>query len=81
VAAGVRTVVLRDGTRDGQLGGAALALAERLVDARADVILAGGIASLAELRHARAAGIAGVIVGRALLEKRFTLAEALACCG
>jgi phosphoribosylformimino-5-aminoimidazole carboxamide ribotide isomerase len=45
------------------------------------VIVSGGVASLDDLRRAREAGIAGVVVGRALLEKRFTLAEALACAG
>ena len=34
---------------------------------------------LADLRAARAAGLAGVIVGRALHAGRFTMAEALAC--
>jgi phosphoribosylformimino-5-aminoimidazole carboxamide ribonucleotide (ProFAR) isomerase len=81
VAAGVRCVVYRDLDRDGTLRGASLTKAAALVGRHASVILAGGIASLDELRAARRAGIAGVIVGRALHEGRFTLAEALACCG
>jgi len=43
------------------------------------VIVSGGVASLADLRSAAEAGLAGAIVGRALHEGRFTLAEALAC--
>jgi len=39
------------------------------------------VASLDDLRRARQAGLAGAVVGRALLENRFTLAEALACAG
>ena len=35
--------------------------------------------TLEDLRAARAAGLAGAIVGRALHEARFTLAEALTC--
>jgi phosphoribosylformimino-5-aminoimidazole carboxamide ribotide isomerase len=81
VAAGIRHVVYRDLDRDGALQGADLAGAVTLVGRGADVILAGGVASLDELKAARRAGVAGVIVGRALLEGRFTLEEALACCG
>jgi phosphoribosylformimino-5-aminoimidazole carboxamide ribotide isomerase len=39
----------------------------------------GGVRSPEDIRAARAAGARGVILGRALLEGRFTLAEALAC--
>lgn len=81
VAAGVTTVVYRDRERDGTLRGADLPAAARLLGRGADVVLAGGVVGLDELRLARARGFAGVIVGRALLEGRFTLAEALACCG
>lgn len=81
VDAGVRHVVYRNRQRDGALQGADLAGAAALVGHDARVILAGGIAYLDELRAARRAGIAGVIVGRALHEGRFSLEEALACCG
>ena len=37
------------------------------------------VSSLDDLRAARAAGLAGAIVGRALYEGRFTLVEALEC--
>ena len=39
----------------------------------------GGVSSLDDLRGLQATGSAGVIVGRALYEKKFTLEEALAC--
>jgi len=39
----------------------------------------GGVRSLDDIRAAREAGAQGVILGRALLEGRFTLKEALAC--
>jgi phosphoribosylformimino-5-aminoimidazole carboxamide ribotide isomerase len=81
VRAGVSTVVHRDHARDGTLDGADLEGAARLLGRGADVILAGGIAGLDEIRCARDLGFAGVIVGRALLAGRFTLAEAMACCG
>jgi phosphoribosylformimino-5-aminoimidazole carboxamide ribotide isomerase len=81
VEAGIATVVYRDRERDGTLAGADRAGAARLLGRGADIVLAGGVATLDELRRAREAGFAGVIVGRALLAGRFTLAEALQCCG
>jgi phosphoribosylformimino-5-aminoimidazole carboxamide ribotide isomerase len=74
-------VVYRNLDRDGSLEGADLGGAEALLGHDARVILAGGIAFLDELRAARRLGLAGVIVGRALHEGRFSLEEALACCG
>ena len=80
-AQGVRTVVYTDVARDGTLGGPDLAGARSLADGAdgLEVIVSGGIATLDDLRAARAAGLAGAIVGRALHEAKFTLAEALAC--
>jgi len=79
-AQGARTVVYTDVTRDGTLGGPDVAGARALGDGGGlEVIVSGGIATLDDLRAARAAGLAGAIVGRALHEAKFTLAEALAC--
>jgi len=74
---GVTTVIHTDVMRDGMLGGPDLdgALALRAVGAA--VIASGGVASLDDIRAVGAAGLAGVIVGRALYEGRFRLAEAL----
>lgn len=79
VAAGIGVVVHRDLERDGTLAGPDLEGARRLNRLGAEIILAGGIASPAHLAAARDAGLGGVIVGRALLEGRITLEEALAC--
>jgi phosphoribosylformimino-5-aminoimidazole carboxamide ribotide isomerase len=38
----------------------------------------GGARALSDLAAARAAGCAGIVLGKALLEGRFTLSEALA---
>ena len=77
---GARTVVYTDVARDGTLGGPDVAGARALGDEGGlDVIVSGGIATLDDLRAARAAGLAGAIVGRALHEAKFTIAEALAC--
>ena len=75
---GARTVVYTDVARDGALAGPDLAGA-RALGSGLEVIISGGIASLDDLRAVRAAGFSGAIVGRALHEARFTLAEALAC--
>jgi phosphoribosylformimino-5-aminoimidazole carboxamide ribotide isomerase len=39
----------------------------------------GGVAGLDDVQHARSANAAGVVLGRALLEGRFTLQEAFSC--
>ncbi|MGL9774654.1 MAG: HisA/HisF-related TIM barrel protein [Sodalis sp. (in: enterobacteria)] len=43
------------------------------------VQVGGGIRSAADVAQLRHSGVQGVIVGRALLENKFTVAEALAC--
>jgi phosphoribosylformimino-5-aminoimidazole carboxamide ribotide isomerase len=78
---GAKTVVYADVRRDGALAGPDVVGARALAALRLDVIVSGGIASLADLRAARVAGLAGAIVGRALHEGRFTVAEAVACLG
>jgi phosphoribosylformimino-5-aminoimidazole carboxamide ribotide isomerase len=78
---GVTTVVYRDLDRDGGLAGADLQGAATVSEQGLDVIVAGGVAGLDDVRGALALGLAGVIVGRALYEQKLVLEEALACCG
>ncbi len=80
VADGIDTVIYTDIGRDGMLGGPDLAGAAALLTTGARVIVSGGVASADDIRGARASGLAGVIVGRALYEGRLTLSEALAAC-
>ena len=80
VADGIGTVIYTDIGRDGMLGGPDLAGAAALLATGARVIVSGGVASAEDIRDARASGLAGVIVGRALYEGRLTLSEALAAC-
>jgi len=78
--AGIGTVVYTDLGREGGLGGADVGGATALArEAGVDVIVSGGVGALDDVRAIRAAGLAGAVVGRALFEGRFTLAEALAC--
>ena len=77
--AGIRTIIYNEVTRDGALTGPDIAGATQVAALGADVIVSGGVGSLDDLRAARAAGLAGACVGRALYDGRFTIAEALAC--
>ena len=78
---GIRTIIYNEVTRDGKLTGPDIEGAARLAASGGglDVIVSGGVGSLDDLRAARAAGLAGVCVGRALYDDKFTIAEALAC--
>src|SRR5207247_1566585 len=78
-ALGARTVIYTDAARDGTLTGPDLVGARAIAALGLDVIVSGGVAWLDDLRRAAAAGLAGAIVGRALHERRFTLAGGLAC--
>jgi phosphoribosylformimino-5-aminoimidazole carboxamide ribotide isomerase len=79
VDAGVDTLIYTDVSRDGMLTGPDIKGAVELQSLGAAVIASGGISSLEDVRSVRAAGLAGVIIGRALYEGRMTLREALAC--
>lgn len=78
-AAGIETFMVTAIARDGTLAGPDLALLERLVGlVQGRLVASGGIGTLDDLRHVQALGCAGAILGRALYERRFTLAEAIA---
>ncbi len=76
---GVRTIVYRDLARDGLVMGADIDGAAAIASLDVDVIVAGGVAGLDDIALAARRGMAGVIVGRALYEGRFTLREAIEC--
>lgn len=78
--AGVHALIYTDIERDGMLQGLNLQQTAALArQVSIPVIASGGIASLEELRALIACGnIAGVIIGRALYEQRFSLQEAYA---
>jgi phosphoribosylformimino-5-aminoimidazole carboxamide ribotide isomerase len=77
---GVARIEYTDVVRDGMLVGPNLAGIEQLARASGlRVSAAGGVASIEDLRALKAlapAGVDEVIVGKALYERRFTLAEA-----
>ena len=71
--------VVTDITRDGMLSGPdVVGLAVTAAAADVPVIASGGVATLDDIRAlASTPGLAGVIVGKAIYEGRFTVAEAL----
>jgi len=79
-AHGARHLLCTDIERDGMLAGFNLSLYRHLAEIAPGLAVqaSGGVRSVEDIRAARAAGARGVILGRALLEGRFTLAEALA---
>ncbi|MEM6160927.1 1-(5-phosphoribosyl)-5-[(5-phosphoribosylamino)methylideneamino]imidazole-4-carboxamide isomerase [Erwinia sp. P6884] len=78
---GLKHVLCTDISRDGTLSGSNVAL-YREVAARYPAIAfqsSGGIGSLDDIAALRGSGAQGVIVGRALLEGKFTVTEAISC--
>lgn len=79
---GAASVVVTNIARDATLEGPDVEGLAAVAEATAiPVVASGGVGSLDDLRAlAGARGIAGVIVGKALYERRFTLEEALMAC-
>ena len=78
---GLKHVLCTDISRDGTLAGSNVAL-YREVSARYPQIAfqaSGGIGSLDDIAQLRDSGVEGVIVGRALLDGKFSVTEAISC--
>ncbi|ARJ43142.1 1-(5-phosphoribosyl)-5-[(5-phosphoribosylamino)methylideneamino]imidazole-4-carboxamide isomerase [Pantoea alhagi] len=78
---GLQHVLCTDISRDGTLSGSNVSLYQE-VSARFPQVAfqsSGGIGSLADIAALRGSGAQGVIVGRALLEDKFTVSEAISC--
>jgi len=79
---GAKSFIFTDIATDGTLTGPNLKANELLAEATgAEVIVSGGVSSLADVKQVTMAAnqstISGVIIGKALYEKRFSLPEAL----
>lgn len=76
---GLKTIICTDVDRDGMLAGsnAALYAHLRVRMPSLDVLASGGVRDMADLLELKHAGIAGVIVGKALYEGCIDLAEAI----
>ncbi|MEQ4512442.1 MAG: 1-(5-phosphoribosyl)-5-[(5-phosphoribosylamino)methylideneamino]imidazole-4-carboxamide isomerase [Dickeya sp.] len=78
---GLKHVLCTDISRDGTLQGSNVEL-YREISARYPQIAfqaSGGIGSLSDIAALRDSGVRGVIVGRALLEGKFNVTEAISC--
>ncbi|HDZ9125093.1 TPA: 1-(5-phosphoribosyl)-5-[(5-phosphoribosylamino)methylideneamino]imidazole-4-carboxamide isomerase [Vibrio cholerae] len=78
---GLKHVLCTDISRDGTLAGSNVELYRDLCRQYPQVQFqsSGGIGSLADIEALKGTGVAGVIVGRALLDGKFTAQEAFAC--
>lgn len=79
--AGLRHLLCTDISRDGMLAGPNIELYRRLREIAPGVAVqaSGGVRDVADIQAAREAGCSGAVLGRALLEGKVELAEALAC--
>lgn len=78
---GAAAVLYTDVSRDGMQGGPAVQATAALQQGlKIPVLASGGVGRLADLDACAAAGIHGVVMGRALYEGAFTIEEALARC-
>jgi phosphoribosylformimino-5-aminoimidazole carboxamide ribotide isomerase len=76
--AGAETFIFTDIATDGTLAGPNIEAVLQMAEATGKTVIAsGGVSSLEDLKVIAAKGISGAIVGKALYENRFTLADAL----
>jgi phosphoribosylformimino-5-aminoimidazole carboxamide ribotide isomerase len=77
-ASGISTLVYTDIARDGTLAGPNLAALRSVVSAfEGAVIASGGVGNIGDISDIKAAGADGVVIGRALYDRRILLPEAL----
>ncbi len=78
---GLKHVLCTDISRDGTLAGSNVFLYEEVCARYPQVAFqsSGGIGDINDVAALRGTGVRGVIVGRALLEGKFTVKEAIAC--
>jgi phosphoribosylformimino-5-aminoimidazole carboxamide ribotide isomerase len=78
---GAKHVLCTDISRDGTLQGANTELYQEMAARFPHVSwqASGGIGSIADIEALKPTNVGGVILGRALLEGKFTVKEAIAC--
>lgn len=78
---GLKHVLCTDISRDGTLNGSNVSLYRELTSRFPDIAFqsSGGIGCIADIAALRHSAVQGVIVGRALLENKFTVSEAISC--
>jgi len=77
---GLQTIIFTNIKRDGMQSGVDIPATVALATGSGlAVIASGGVGTLEDIRQVKAAGLPGVVVGKALYEKKFTLSEAIKC--
>lgn len=78
---GVKTFLVTDISKDGVLQGSNVELYTQIGQrySELDVITSGGVGSLDDVRALKAIKPYGIIIGKALYENKFTVAEAITC--
>ena len=78
---GLKTILVTDIGRDGVLGGANNALYKKIIESypTLNLITSGGVGTLSHVKKLKKLNPYGIIIGKALYEEKFTLAEAIAC--
>lgn len=78
---GLKHVLCTDISRDGTLAGSNIALYHDITARFPQVAFqaSGGIGNLNDIAQLRSSGVKGVIVGRALLDEKFNVTEAISC--
>lgn len=83
-SAGVKTVNYTDISKDGMLEGPNIDSVKELLSAtKMDIVLAGGISSIDDIKMLKSIpgrGLSGVVIGKAIYEKRLDLSEAIKVC-
>ncbi len=78
---GLKHVLCTDISKDGTLKGSNVNLYRHLTTSFKDINFqaSGGIGALSDIEALKGSGVAGIILGRSLLEGKFTVKEAIAC--
>lgn len=81
LSVGLKHVLCTDISKDGTLAGSNVGLYQELSQKYPQIAFqaSGGIGEITDIEALRGSGVTGVIVGRALLEDKFTVQEAIAC--
>ncbi|PCH94300.1 MAG: 1-(5-phosphoribosyl)-5-[(5-phosphoribosylamino)methylideneamino]imidazole-4-carboxamide isomerase [Gammaproteobacteria bacterium] len=81
IDAGIKHVLCTDISKDGTLSGSNVSLYTELCQKYPSIQwqASGGIGSLDDIKALIGSGVSGVILGRSLLEGKFTLEQAIAC--
>lgn len=79
--AGLRTILVTDIAKDGGLQGSNINLYKDIMSRYPglDLISSGGVGTLEDVRVLKTLNPAGIIIGKALYENKFTLREAISC--